>query len=106
MPSTPRPLRELWYTGTMHNRVRMVVASFLVKHLLIDWRCGEKWFWDMLVDANPASNPANWQWVADSGADAAPYFRVFNPVLQGEKFDPEGAYVRRWVPELAQLRRA
>lgn len=96
-------MRELWRTGVMHNRVRMVAASFLVKHLLIDWREGEKWFWDTLVDADPGSNPANWQWVAGSGADAAPYFRVFNPVLQGEKFDPDGAYVRRWVPELARL---
>lgn len=96
-------MRELWRTGVMHNRVRMVAASFLVKHLLIDWRQGEKWFWDTLVDADPGSNPANWQWVAGCGADAAPYFRVFNPVLQGEKFDPDGAYVRRWVPELARL---
>jgi deoxyribodipyrimidine photo-lyase len=96
-------MRELWHTGVMHNRVRMVAASFLVKHLLIDWREGEKWFWDTLVDADPGSNPANWQWVAGSGADAAPYFRVFNPVLQGEKFDPEGAYVRRWLPEIARL---
>jgi deoxyribodipyrimidine photo-lyase len=96
-------MRELWHTGVMHNRVRMVVASFLVKHLLIDWREGEKWFWDTLVDADPGSNPANWQWVAGCGADATPYFRVFNPVLQGEKFDPDGAYVRRWVAELAQL---
>ena len=95
--------RQLWHSGIMHNRVRMVVASFLVKHLLIDWREGESWFWDTLVDADPASNPANWQWVAGAGADAAPYFRVFNPILQGEKFDPEGAYVGRWVPELAQL---
>jgi deoxyribodipyrimidine photo-lyase len=87
----------------MHNRVRMVAASFLVKHLLVDWREGEKWFWDTLVDADPANNPANWQWVAGCGADAAPYFRIFNPVLQGEKFDPDGAYVRRWVPELASL---
>src|SRR5215210_2056826 len=78
-------------------------ASFLVKHLLIDWREGEKWFWDTLVDADPGSNPANWQWIAGSGADAAPYFRVFNPVLQGEKFDPDGRYVRRWVPELERL---
>ena len=93
-------MRELWHTGVMHNRVRMVAASFLVKHLLIDWREGERWFWDTLVDADAGSNPANWQWVAGSGADAAPYFRVFNPVLQGEKFDPDGAYVRRWVPEL------
>ncbi|HEV7408470.1 MAG TPA: deoxyribodipyrimidine photo-lyase, partial [Bradyrhizobium sp.] len=96
-------MRELWHTGVMHNRVRMVAASFLVKHLLIDWREGEKWFWDTLVDADPGSNPANWQWVAGSGADAVPYFRVFNPVLQGEKFDPDGAYVRRWVPEIARL---
>ncbi len=98
-PIVDAGMRELWHTGVMHNRVRMVVASFLVKHLLIDWRCGEQWFWDTLVDADPGSNPANWQWVAGSGADAAPYFRVFNPILQGEKFDPSGAYVRRWVPE-------
>ena len=103
-PIVDAGMRELWHTGTMHNRVRMVAASFLVKHLLIDWREGEKWFWDTLVDADPSSNPANWQWVAGSGADAAPYFRVFNPILQGEKFDPDGNYVRRWVPELAQLR--
>jgi len=102
-PVVDAGMRELWHTGVMHNRVRMVAASFLVKHLLIDWREGEKWFWDTLVDADPGSNPANWQWVAGSGADAAPYFRVFNPILQGEKFDPDGAYVRRWVPELAQL---
>jgi deoxyribodipyrimidine photo-lyase len=102
-PIVDAGMRELWRTGTMHNRVRMVVASFLVKHLLIDWREGEKWFWDTLVDADPGSNPANWQWVAGSGADAAPYFRVFNPILQGEKFDPDGAYVRRWVPELRDL---
>ena len=100
-PIVDAGMRELWHTGVMHNRVRMVVASFLVKHLLIDWREGEKWFWDTLVDADAGSNPANWQWVAGSGADAAPYFRVFNPILQGEKFDPDGAYVRRWVPELA-----
>jgi deoxyribodipyrimidine photo-lyase len=81
----------------------MVCASFLIKHLLIDWRRGEQWFWDTLVDADPANNAASWQWVAGSGADAAPYFRIFNPVLQGEKFDPDGAYVRRWVPELARL---
>ena len=102
-PVVDAGMRELWHTGVMHNRVRMVVASFLVKHLLIDWREGEQWFWDTLVDADPGSNPANWQWVAGCGADAAPYFRVFNPVLQGEKFDPDGAYVRRWVPELARL---
>ena len=102
-PIVDAGMRQLWHSGVMHNRVRMVVASFLVKHLLIDWRCGEKWFWDTLVDADAGSNPANWQWVAGSGADAAPYFRVFNPILQGEKFDPDGAYVRRWVPELGQL---
>jgi deoxyribodipyrimidine photo-lyase len=102
-PIVDAGMRELWHTGVMHNRVRMVVASFLVKHLLIDWREGEKWFWDTLVDADAGSNPANWQWVAGSGADAAPYFRVFNPILQGEKFDPDGVYVRRWVPELASL---
>lgn len=102
-PIVDAGMRELWHTGVMHNRVRMVVASFLVKHLLIDWRHGEQWFWDTLVDADAASNPANWQWVAGSGADAAPYFRVFNPTLQGEKFDPNGVYVRRWVPELKEL---
>jgi deoxyribodipyrimidine photo-lyase len=102
-PIVDAGLRQLWHSGTMHNRVRMVVASFLVKHLLIDWRLGERWFWDTLVDADVANNPASWQWIAGSGADAAPYFRVFNPVLQGEKFDPEGDYVRRWVGELAAL---
>jgi len=102
-PIVDAGMRELWTTGWMHNRVRMVVASFLAKHLLIDWRKGEEWFWDTLVDADPANNAASWQWVAGSGADAAPYFRIFNPVLQGEKFDPHGAYVRLWVPELAQL---
>lgn len=102
-PIVDAGLRELWHTGVMHNRVRMVVASFLVKHLLIDWRDGESWFWDTLVDADAGSNPANWQWVAGCGADAAPYFRVFNPLLQGEKFDPDGIYVRRWVPELKDL---
>lgn len=102
-PIVDAGMRELWHSGVMHNRVRMVVASFLVKHLLIDWREGERWFWDTLVDADAGSNPANWQWVAGSGADAAPYFRVFNPILQGEKFDPEGVYIRRWVPELKQM---
>jgi deoxyribodipyrimidine photo-lyase len=102
-PMVDAGMRELWHTGFMHNRVRMIAASFLVKHLLIDWRTGERWFWDTLVDADPANNPASWQWVAGSGADAAPYFRIFNPTLQGEKFDPEGDYVRRWVPELAKL---
>ena len=96
-------MRQLWRIGWMHNRVRMVCASFLIKHLLLDWRLGEAWFWDTLVDADPANNAASWQWVAGSGADAAPYFRIFNPVLQGEKFDPDGAYVRNWIPELAAL---
>jgi deoxyribodipyrimidine photo-lyase len=99
IPLVDAGMRELWHTGTMHNRVRMVVASFLTKNLLIDWRHGEQWFWDTLVDSDPANNPFNWQWVAGSGADAAPYFRVFNPELQREKFDPHGDYVRRWVPE-------
>ncbi len=102
-PIVDAGMRQLWRTGYMHNRVRMIAASFLVKHLLIDWRRGEEWFWDTLCDADPASNPMGWQWVAGSGADAAPYFRIFNPVLQAEKFDPEGSYVRRWVPELARL---
>ena len=96
-------MRELWHTGFMHNRVRMITASFLTKHLLQPWQAGARWFWDTLVDADLASNSQNWQWVAGCGADAAPYFRVFNPVLQGHKFDPEGDYVRRWVPELARL---
>jgi deoxyribodipyrimidine photo-lyase len=102
-PIVDAGMRELWRTGWMHNRVRMIVGSFLVKHLLIDWRRGEDWFWDTLVDADPASNAASWQWVAGSGADAAPYFRIFAPVLQGEKFDPNGDYVRKYVPELAKL---
>ena len=102
-PLVDAGMRELWKTGWMHNRVRMVTASFLVKHLRIDWRQGEAWFWDTLVDADLASNAASWQWVAGSGADAAPYFRIFNPVTQGEKFDPDGVYVRTWCPELANL---
>jgi len=102
-PIVDAGMRELWTTGWMHNRVRMIVASFLTKDLLVDWRTGERWFWDTLVDADPANNATGWQWVAGCGADAAPYFRVFNPVLQGEKFDPRGDYVRRWVPELAKL---
>ncbi|MFC0220125.1 cryptochrome/photolyase family protein [Pseudochelatococcus lubricantis] len=102
-PIVDAGMRELWETGYMHNRTRMIAASFLTKHLLVDWRAGERWFWDTLVDADAASNPGNWQWVAGCGADAAPYFRIFNPVLQGEKFDPEGRYVRRWLPELARL---
>ncbi len=99
IPLVDAGMRELWQTGTMHNRVRMVVASFLVKNLLRHWRIGEEWFWDTLVDADEASNPGNWQWVAGSGADAAPYFRIFNPVLQAAKFDPTGEYIRRWVPD-------
>ena len=102
-PVVDAGMRELWTTGFMHNRVRMIVASFLVKHLLIDWRAGEAWFRDTLVDADLASNVQNWQWVAGSGADAAPYFRIFNPVTQGQKFDADGRYVRRWVPELRKL---
>lgn len=102
-PIVDAGMRQLWQTGWMHNRVRMVVASFLIKHLLIDWREGEAWFWDTLVDADFGANAASWQWVAGCGADAAPYFRIFNPILQGQKFDPNGDYVRRFVPELARL---
>ena len=102
-PFVDAGLRELWQTGFMHNRVRMIAASFLVKHLRIHWREGEAWFWDTLVDADAANNAAGWQWVAGSGADAAPYFRIFNPIVQGQRFDPNGAYVRRWCPELAGL---
>lgn len=102
-PIVDAGMRQLWQTGWMHNRIRMVVASFLAKHLLIDWREGEKWFWDTLVDADPANNPGNWQWVAGCGADAAPYFRIFNPVLQGEKFDGDHIYTKRFVPELEKL---
>ncbi|HEY9424949.1 MAG TPA: deoxyribodipyrimidine photo-lyase [Microterricola sp.] len=99
VPLVDAGMRELWTTGTMHNRVRMVVASYLCKNLLIDWRHGEEWFWQTLVDADAASNAFNWQWVAGSGADAAPYFRVFNPLLQQQKFDPHGSYVRAHLPE-------
>ncbi len=102
-PIVDAGMRELWQTGYMHNRVRMVVASFLVKHLRLHWKLGEDWFWDTLVDADQANNAASWQWVAGSGADAAPYFRIFNPMTQGRKFDPDGTYVRRWCPELAKL---
>jgi deoxyribodipyrimidine photo-lyase len=102
-PIVDAGMRQLWHTGWMHNRVRMIVASFLVKHLRLPWTKGAEWFWDTLVDADLASNTLGWQWTAGCGADAAPYFRVFSPVLQGEKFDAEGAYVRRWVPELAHL---
>ncbi|MEM9055425.1 MAG: deoxyribodipyrimidine photo-lyase [Pseudomonadota bacterium] len=104
-PIVDAGMRQLWHAGWMHNRVRMIVASFLTKHLLIHWRHGEDWFWDTLVDADPASNSASWQWTAGSGADAAPYFRVFNPITQGEKFDESGDYVRKWCPELARLPR-
>ena len=104
-PIVDAGMRQLWHTGWMHNRVRMIVASFLTKHLLIPWQRGEAWFWDTLVDADPASNSASWQWTAGSGADAAPYFRVFNPITQGEKFDLSGDYVRRWCPELSKLPR-
>ena len=103
IPIVDAGMRQLWQTGWMHNRVRMIVASFLTKHLLLPWQAGEAWFWDTLVDADLSANAASWQWVAGSGADAAPYFRVFNPVLQGQKFDADGSYVRRFVPELARL---
>jgi deoxyribodipyrimidine photo-lyase len=103
IPIVDAGMRELWETGFMHNRVRMIVASLLAKNLMLDWRKGEQWFWDTLLDADAANNPGNWQWVAGSGLDAAPYFRIFNPVTQGERFDPAGDYVRHWVPEVAKL---
>lgn len=103
IPIIDAGMRQLWATGWIHNRVRMLVASFLVKNLLIDWRLGERWFWDTLVDADVASNPGNWQWIAGCGMDAAPYFRIFNPLLQGERFDPDGTFVRRWLPELSDM---
>ena len=102
-PIVDAGMRELYANGWMHNRVRMIVGSFLVKHLLIDWKEGEKYFRNCLLDYSPASNVAGWQWVAGCGADAAPYFRIFNPILQGEKFDKEGEYVKKWVPELKKL---
>lgn len=102
-PIVDAGMRELWHTGWMHNRVRMIAASFLVKDLLIPWQDGAAWFWDTLVDADLANNTLGWQWTAGYGADAAPYFRVFNPVTQGEKFDPHGDYVRHWIPELKKL---
>jgi deoxyribodipyrimidine photo-lyase len=101
IPLIDAGMRELWLTGWMHNRVRMIVASFLTKNLRVHWLHGARWFWDTLVDADLANNTLGWQWVAGCGADAAPYFRVFNPVTQGKNFDPEGVYLRRWLPELA-----
>lgn len=105
-PVVDAAMRQLTSTGWMHNRARMIAASFLVKHLLINWQEGERWFMRMLIDGDPAANNGGWQWVAGTGTDAAPYFRVFNPVLQGKKFDPKGDYVRRWVPELAHVSEA
>jgi deoxyribodipyrimidine photo-lyase len=102
-PLVDAGMRQLWTTGWMHNRVRLVCASFLTKHLLLPWQDGARWFWDTLLDADLANNTLGWQWVAGSGADAAPYFRIFNPVAQGTRFDPDGAYVRRWLPGLARL---
>jgi deoxyribodipyrimidine photo-lyase len=102
-PIVDAGMRELWTTGWMHNRVRMIVASFLVKDLLLPWQEGTRWFWDTLVDADLAQNTLGWQWTAGCGADAAPFFRIFNPVSQGEKFDPKGDYVRKWCPEIAKL---
>jgi deoxyribodipyrimidine photo-lyase len=103
IPLVDAGMRELWQTGYMHNRIRMVVGSFLVKNLRLHWKHGEQWFWDTLVDADLASNCASWQWVAGCGNDAAPYFRIFNPITQGEKFDPNGEYIRKYIPELAKL---
>ena len=100
IPIVDAGMRELWQTGYMHNRPRMIVSSFLVKNLLIHWNMGEQWFWDCLFDADAASNSASWQWVAGTGTDSTPYFRIFNPVTQGQKFDPHGDYIRKYVPEL------
>lgn len=102
-PLVDAGMRELWQTGFMHNRIRMIVGSFLVKNLLLHWHHGEEWFWDCLVDADLASNSASWQWIAGCGADAAPYFRIFNPITQGHKFDPDGTYTKRYIPELKKL---
>ena len=102
-PLVDAGMRQLWHTGWMHNRVRMVVASFLVKHLLLPWQDGARWFWDTLVDADLANNSLGWQWAGGCGADAAPYFRIFNPTSQAEKFDADAAYIKRWVPELARV---
>jgi deoxyribodipyrimidine photo-lyase len=103
VPIVDAGMRELWHSGWMHNRVRMIVASWLTKHLRLHWRHGARWFWDTLVDADLANNTQGWQWTAGTGADAAPYFRIFNPVAQARKFDPDGAYIARWLPELAAL---
>lgn len=103
VPMVDAGMRELWQTGYMHNRLRMIVGSFLVKNLMLHWRLGERWFWDTLADADLVNNCANWQWIAGCGADAVPYFRIFNPVAQGQKFDPGGCYVRRYIPEIAKL---
>jgi deoxyribodipyrimidine photo-lyase len=103
VPMVDAGMRELWQTGYMHNRVRMIVGSFLVKNLRLHWHHGERWFWDTLIDADLANNSASWQWIAGCGADAAPYFRIFNPVTQGQKFDPDGEYVRQYLPEIAAL---
>ena len=103
IPIVDAGMRQLWHIGWMHNRVRMIAASFLVKQLLVAWQDGEIWFWDTLVDADLANNAVSWQWIAGTGIDSQPFFRVFNPVTQGERWDPDGAYVRRWVPELAKL---
>jgi deoxyribodipyrimidine photo-lyase len=102
-PVVDAAMRQLAATGWMHNRARMIVASFLTKDLLIDWRWGERYFMQQLVDGDPAANNGGWQWTAGTGTDAAPYFRIFNPTLQGQKFDPQGNYIRRWLPELASL---
>ncbi|EHL31189.1 cryptochrome/photolyase family protein [Legionella drancourtii] len=104
-PIVDAGMRELWHTGYMHNRVRMIVASFLIKDLMIDWRAGAAWFYNTLLDADLANNSASWQWVAGTGADSAPYFRIFNPTLQSEKFDPQGEYIKMWIPELSQVPR-
>ncbi len=103
IPMVDAGMRELWQTGYMHNRVRMIVGSFLVKNLRLHWHHGERWFWDTLIDADLANNSASWQWIAGCGADAAPYFRIFNPVTQGQKFDPDGDYIRKYIPEIASL---
>ncbi len=103
VPMVDAGMRELWQTGYMHNRVRMIVGSYLVKNLGTHWHQGEAWFWDCLLDADLAANSASWQWIAGCGADASPYFRIFNPVTQGEKFDPDGDYIRQYCPELAKL---